>query len=73
MRSSLQVVTTVTYLLDVLEDRGLLNPVESQCTSEILNNPVGHRQKVIKELITTEREYVASLEILMVSPINPLN
>jgi hypothetical protein len=59
-------VTTVTVLLDVLEERGLLNPVESLYTSEILDNPVGHRQKVIKELITTEREYVASLEKLMV-------
>lgn len=56
----------MTALLDILEDRGLLLPVESQLSSDLLDNPVGSRQKVIRELITTEREYVASLEQLMV-------
>ena len=56
----------MTALLDILEERGLLLPVESQLSSDLLDNPVGSRQKVIKELITTEREYVNSLEQLMV-------
>jgi cell division control protein 24 len=56
----------VTALLDILEERGLLLPVESPTASDPLDNPVGSRQKVIKELITTEREYVTSLEKLMV-------
>jgi hypothetical protein len=63
----LQVITTVSALVDILEERGLLLPVESPSTADPLDNPVGSRQKVIKELITTEREYVAALERLMVS------
>lgn len=55
----------MTYLLDILEEKGLLMPVEASSTSDPLDNPVGSRQKVIKELILTEREYVASLEKLM--------
>ena len=65
--ADMQVVTTVTALLDILEERGLLMPIESPSINELLDNPVGSRQKVIKELITTEREYVAALETLMVS------
>jgi hypothetical protein len=61
-----KVVTTVTALLDILEDKGLLLPIESASAMDPLDNPVGSRQKVIKELITTEREYVAALERLMV-------
>jgi hypothetical protein len=56
----------VTALLDILEERGKLQPVESALASDPLDNPVGSRQKVIKELILTEREYVGSLEMLMV-------
>jgi cell division control protein 24 len=52
--------------LDILEERGLLLPVESPSTSDPLDNPTGSREKVIKELITTEREYVSALERLMV-------
>jgi hypothetical protein len=63
-----KVVTTVTALLDILEEKGLLLPIESPSTMDPLDNPVGSRQKVIKELITTEREYVSALERLMVSP-----
>ena len=59
-------VTTVTALLDILESEGLLLPIDSPSASDPLDNPIGSRQKVIKELITTEREYVASLEMLMV-------
>jgi hypothetical protein len=62
------VVNTVTALLDILEEQGLLLHVETQMSSDLLDNPVGSRQKVIRELITTEREYVASLETLMVRP-----
>jgi len=40
-------------------------PVDTPTSNDPLDNPVGARQKVIKELITTEREYVASLEKLM--------
>jgi cell division control protein 24 len=58
-------VTTVTALLDILEEQGLLMPVDMPTSNDPLDNPVGARQKVIKELITTEREYVASLEKLM--------
>jgi len=56
----------VGALLDILEDRGLLVPVESPTAADPLDNPVGARQKVIKELLTTERKYVESLEKLMV-------
>jgi hypothetical protein len=56
----------VTALLDILEERGKLQPVESALASDPLDNPIGSRQKVIKELILTEREYVGSLEMLMV-------
>jgi hypothetical protein len=56
----------VSALLDILEERGLLSPVESPTASDPLDNPVGARQKVIKELLTTERKYVESLERLMV-------
>jgi hypothetical protein len=67
--SNIKVVTTVTALLDILEERGLLQPVESPSTSDPLDNPVGSRQKVIKELIDSERKYVTSLEKLMVLPL----
>jgi len=57
----------VTALLDILEEQGLLLPVDMPSSNDPLDNPVGARQKVIKELIITEREYVASLETLMVT------
>jgi cell division control protein 24 len=59
-------VTVVTWLLDKLEEDGLLMPVDYSTSTDMLDNPIGSRQKVIKELIMTEREYVAALEKLMV-------
>jgi len=57
----------VSALLDVLEERGLLLPVESPTVmSTPADTPVGLRQTVIRELLNTEREYVAALEKLMV-------
>lgn len=66
-----QVMTTVSALVDILEERGVLFPVESSTViSTPLDTPVGLRQNVIRELLISEREYVASLEKLMV-PTSP--
>lgn len=62
-----KVVTTVSALLDILEERGVLLPVESPTiVSASTDNPLGLRQNVIRELLNSEREYVSSLEKLMV-------
>jgi hypothetical protein len=62
-----KVVTTVSALLDILEERGVLLPVESPTiVSTSTDNPLGLRQNVIRELLNSEREYVSSLEKLMV-------
>jgi hypothetical protein len=61
------VVTTVSALLDVLEEQGVLSPMESPTVSMTpVDTPVGLRQNVIRELLNSEREYVAALEKLMV-------
>jgi hypothetical protein len=58
---------TVSALLDILEERGVLLPVESPTVvSASTDSPLGLRQNVIRELLNSEREYVASLEKLMV-------
>jgi hypothetical protein len=57
----------VSALLDILEERGVLLPVESPTVvSASTDSPLGLRQNVIRELLNSEREYVASLEKLMV-------
>jgi len=57
----------VSALLDILEERGLLLPVESPAAiATPADTPVGLRHTVIRELLNTEREYVAALEKLMV-------
>lgn len=71
----LKVIHTVQLLVDALEKRGLLMaaPPRSASTSgassasvpaAILEQPKDQRDKVVEELLTTERKYVQDLEVL---------
>ena len=55
----------VNKVLDILSSKGLLLPEEdSQHAVDSVSKPVTHRHHVIKEIVTTERDYVQHLEIL---------
>ena len=55
----------VNRVLDILSSKGLLLPEESAQTSVGgLGPSATHRQRIIHEIVTTERDYVQHLEIL---------
>ncbi|PWY98848.1 hypothetical protein BCV70DRAFT_192816 [Testicularia cyperi] len=59
-----KVVRTINRLLDVFEERGLLDESKRQTSGDELEHPSDDRAKVIRELLTTERKYVQDLEVL---------
>ncbi|KAK4052297.1 Guanine nucleotide exchange factor for Cdc42p [Microbotryomycetes sp. JL221] len=60
-----KVINTVTKMLDLLEDRGvLLEPREPDPSVEELQRPTDERSKVVKEILDSERKYVQDLEVL---------
>ena len=66
---SLQVVHTVTKLLDVLESQGaLLPPPEDSHTVAPQPGPSDERSLVVREILDSERKYMQDLEVLQVRP-----
>ncbi|KAM0786110.1 hypothetical protein ACM66B_006920 [Microbotryomycetes sp. NB124-2] len=60
-----KVINTVTKMLDLLEDSGLLlEPSEPEPGSEDLPRPTDERSNVVREILDSERKYVQDLEVL---------
>ncbi|KAK4048435.1 Guanine nucleotide exchange factor for Cdc42p [Microbotryomycetes sp. JL201] len=60
-----KVINTVTKMLDLLEERGLLlEPTEPEPGSQDLPRPTDERSNVVREILDSERKYVQDLEVL---------
>lgn len=60
-----QVVNTIDLILQLLEEKGIIDP--SCLEANAANTPLKDtRDKVVHELLETERKYVQDLEILQV-------
>lgn len=63
----MQVINTVTKLLDLLEDQGLLlAPTEGAQDTQVVPRPTDDRSMVVREILDSERKYVQDLEVLQV-------
>ncbi|KAI5481223.1 cell division control protein 24 [Pseudohyphozyma bogoriensis] len=60
-----KVINTVTKLLSLLEQQGLLDPV-TEAPADVAgpSNPSDERGMVVKEILDSERKYVQDLEVL---------
>jgi cell division control protein 24 len=62
-----KVINTVTKLLDLLEDQGvLLEPAEGSHDNQVLPRLTDDRSMVVREILDSERKYVQDLEVLQV-------
>ncbi|ORX42930.1 hypothetical protein DM01DRAFT_1212359 [Hesseltinella vesiculosa] len=59
---SVKVVHTIDKILQILQDRGIIQPCVTNCPSNA--PPKDTRDKVMLELVSTERKYVQDLESL---------
>ena len=67
MRWHLQVINTVTKLLDRLEEEGvLLAAPEVAPEPAAPKGPTDDRTMVVREILDSERKYVQDLEVLQV-------
>lgn len=59
-----KVVKTISKLLDVFEQRGLLTEAPKTADADEFEKPSDERTWIVRELLSTERKYVQDLEVL---------
>ncbi|UZJ53026.1 hypothetical protein CBS101457_002346 [Exobasidium rhododendri] len=59
-----KVIRTISKLLDVFENRGLLTEAPTSAGTEELEKPSDDRAWIVRELLDTERKYVQDLEVM---------
>ena len=63
-------VTSIDIILQLLEEKGVITSEGFKNNRNSFNEPKDTRDKVVLELLETERKYVQDLELLQVREIN---